>query len=66
MGAAVALPLVTAIVSGWVAQPPAEVAHGPGAVTYRGRVYDIEGGTSPGLSFSRTVEAVVARRASRS
>src|SRR5215211_6967841 len=40
--------------------------HGLGAVAYRGRVYAIEGGTSPGFSFSRTVEALVARRASSS
>ena len=40
--------------------------HGLGAVAYRGRVYAIEGGTSPGFSFSRTVEALAARRASSS
>jgi N-acetylneuraminic acid mutarotase len=40
--------------------------HGLGAVSYRGRVYAIDGGTSPGFSFSRTVEALVARRASSS
>jgi hypothetical protein len=40
--------------------------HGLGAIAYRGRVYAIEGGTSPGFSFSRTVEALAARRASSS
>src|SRR3954453_9270978 len=29
MGATVALPLVAAILSGWVAEPPAKVAYGP-------------------------------------
>lgn len=40
--------------------------HGLGAVAHRDRVYVLEGGTSPGLSFSRAVEALVARRASSS
>jgi N-acetylneuraminic acid mutarotase len=52
---------------GWRALPDLRTPrHGLGAVAYRGRVYAIEGGTSPGFSFSRTVEALVARRASSS
>jgi hypothetical protein len=32
--------------------------HGLGAVSYRCRVFAIEGGTSPGFSFSRAIEAL--------
>src|SRR4051812_32124728 len=55
------------VTGAWRALPDLRTPrHGLGAVAYRGRVYAIEGGTSPGFSFSRTVEALVARRASSS
>ena len=41
--------------------------HGLGAVAYRGAIYVLEGGPSPGFAFSSTVERLVvaaARRAS--
>jgi hypothetical protein len=39
--------------------------HGLGAVAYRGAVYVLEGGTSPGFSFSSAVERLVLSAASR-
>jgi hypothetical protein len=39
--------------------------HGLGAVAYRGAIYVLAGGTSPGFSFSSTVERLVVAAASR-
>jgi hypothetical protein len=50
----------------WIALPDLPTPrHGLGAVAYRGAIYVLEGGTSPGFSFSATVERLVVAAASR-